>query len=88
VLAEPRPVFGHPIVEGQLAALGEQVNQQCDERLAGREDPEERVRPAADGAVEYHLPVPHHAQLRRRSARVDQVQRLGQPPGVDARLPW
>jgi hypothetical protein len=51
----------HALIEGQLAALGEQVNLQRDERLAGREDPELRVRPTAEGAVEDHLAVPYHA---------------------------
>jgi hypothetical protein len=78
VLAEPRPVLGHAVVQGKLSALGEQVDQQRDERLAGREDPEERVRPAADGTVEDHLTFPHHAELGSPAPGLNQVQRLGQ----------
>jgi hypothetical protein len=63
VLGELRPVGGHRVVEGQSAAFGQEVYEQRGERLAGREHPEQVVRPAPKRPVEDHAPVPHHAQL-------------------------
>jgi hypothetical protein len=35
-------------------------------------------------AVEHHLPLPHHADLRRRAPGVNQVLHAGQSPRLDA----
>jgi hypothetical protein len=88
LLAELRPVPCDRVVQGQLAPLGQLMHEQGDERLAGREDPEQRIRPATECPIKDDLSLPQHAQLRDGAASPHQVHAVGQCRCIDTNIFW
>jgi hypothetical protein len=75
LLPELRPVPCDRVVQGQLAPLGQLVHEQ-------------RVRPTPKCAIEDHLSVPQHGQLRDDAASPHQVDNVGQCRCIDANIFW
>ena len=72
---EFRPADGDSVVKGQIAALGEQVHQQRDEGLAGREQEEQRIGAAVKRLVQHNPAAHRDAQLRRATPFPDEIER-------------
>jgi hypothetical protein len=80
------PVRRHRVVQVEPAGLDELVDHDRDVRLARGEDPEQRVRRAAEAPVDHHLAVAENTQLRDRATGLDQLDRLTQPGSVQPDL--